>query len=107
MKEAQEEEQPSRWSLRSAQVELTVRTNEVLRVLELDASGLVLMCGGARSWFLSWQILLFCVCRSGPVARLQGLGPRTAAVLALPPYSPWAFAGTAQHLRTRCRRSSH
>ena len=59
--ETQEEEQPSRWSSHSARSELTVGTNEVLWVLELDALDVMLMCGGTWPWVQSRQFLLFCV----------------------------------------------
>jgi len=53
--EAQGEEQPSRCSsCRSTQSELSVGANKVLQMLERDAIGLVLMCGGAWSWVLGW-----------------------------------------------------
>jgi len=55
--------------------------NEVLRMLERDALGLMLMCGGAWSRVLGRYFLLLCV--SVPVAHLQGLGAQTAAVLSL------------------------
>uniref|UniRef100_UPI00358FC9F4 ribonuclease P protein subunit p38 n=1 Tax=Myxine glutinosa TaxID=7769 RepID=UPI00358FC9F4 len=81
--EAREEEQPSGWSSRGVRSELAIGTNEVLRALERDALGLVLLCGDARSRVLSRQLLLLCVSRAVPAARLPGLGARTAAALAL------------------------
>ena len=43
----------------------------------------MLMCGSTRSRVLSWQFLLFCIYRSVPSARLQGLGAQTTVVLVL------------------------
>jgi len=82
--EAQDEdEEPSGWSSLSARSELAVGTNEVLRALERDLLGLVLICASARFPIMSRQLLLLCVSRSVPATRLQGLSARTAPVLSL------------------------
>uniref|UniRef100_A0A8C4NAE0 N-acetyltaurine hydrolase n=1 Tax=Eptatretus burgeri TaxID=7764 RepID=A0A8C4NAE0_EPTBU len=78
-----EDGEPSGWSSRTARSELAVGTNEVLRALERDSLGLVLMCASARFPIMSRHVLLLCVSRSVPAARLRGLGARTAAVLSL------------------------
>ena len=80
MTKALEEEQPSMWSSHRTWSELIVGTNDVL---ERDTLGLVLVCGDAQFRVLSWRFLLFCVFRSVPMTRLQGLGAQTIAVLAL------------------------
>ena len=80
--------------------EFAVRVNEVLRMLERDALGFVLMCGGAWSLILGWWFLLSA--SAGlflrPVCGAWVHGPQQCSLCA-----PWAFAGPTRRLRTWCR----